>query len=57
MWSVGTEGEQGLRERMRMKPSRDSKLSGVIGEVVALHPEKLLLFKLHLVALGVDRFL
>lgn len=35
---------------------KDSKLLGVIGEVVALHPEKLLLFKLDLVALGVHRF-
>lgn len=46
------EGEQRLQERKRRK---GGKLVGGVAKVVALHPGKLLVFKLDPLVLGVDR--
>lgn len=46
------EGEQRLQERKRRK---GSKLVGGVAKVEALHPGKLLVFKLDPLVLGIDR--
>lgn len=43
---VSTEGKQGLCERKRRKVFQGSRLVGGVAEAVALHPVKLLFFRL-----------